>query len=207
MARRFNTPGQLASAARGLGTWTLLGAGSVVGNAAARVAIVDRRGRATAAAERSLGASLSASSTVLGGQIHGLADCGRSHSADLRRYCPGECRRGHTASVRSRAERNSRPVRDRLRGDRHRRKRLDHFCRPRRRYITTAERRHPIDVFVYGPAGHPLRGRQRIVCLHQCPERDRAGTVTCSISIDGEVVSTNTSSGAYTIATCEGAVP
>ena len=30
------------------------------------------------------------------------------------------------------------------------------------------------------------------------------GTVTCRITVDGEVVSENTSSGAYSIATCDG---
>lgn len=34
-----------------------------------------------------------------------------------------------------------------------------------------------------------------------------AGSVTCRITVDGAVVSENTSSGGYTIATCKGEVP
>lgn len=34
-----------------------------------------------------------------------------------------------------------------------------------------------------------------------------AGAVTCRISVDGKEISNNTSSGAYTIATCQGRVP
>ena len=34
-----------------------------------------------------------------------------------------------------------------------------------------------------------------------------AGSVTCRIAVDGVVVSENTSSGAYVIATCQGSVP
>ena len=34
-----------------------------------------------------------------------------------------------------------------------------------------------------------------------------AGSVTCRITVDGVVVSENTSSGGYTIATCQGSVP
>lgn len=34
-----------------------------------------------------------------------------------------------------------------------------------------------------------------------------SGTVTCSIVLDGKVISSNTSTGGYVIATCEGRVP
>lgn len=34
-----------------------------------------------------------------------------------------------------------------------------------------------------------------------------AGAITCTITVDGQVVSTNRSEGAYTIATCKGRVP
>lgn len=37
--------------------------------------------------------------------------------------------------------------------------------------------------------------------------RGSSGSLTCRITVDGVVVSTNTSSGAYTIATCSGSVP
>lgn len=36
---------------------------------------------------------------------------------------------------------------------------------------------------------------------------DASGSVTCRISVDGYIVSENTSSGGYTIATCKGQVP
>lgn len=36
---------------------------------------------------------------------------------------------------------------------------------------------------------------------------DEYGSVTCRITVDGTVVSENTSSGGYTIATCQGRVP
>ena len=34
-----------------------------------------------------------------------------------------------------------------------------------------------------------------------------AGSITCTIRVDGQVISTNRSEGAYTIATCKGRVP
>lgn len=37
--------------------------------------------------------------------------------------------------------------------------------------------------------------------------QQHAGSVTCRITVDGTVVSENTSSGGYTIATCQGTVP
>jgi hypothetical protein len=37
--------------------------------------------------------------------------------------------------------------------------------------------------------------------------KDAAGDVTCRIRVDGTVISENTSSGGYTIATCKGTVP
>lgn len=37
--------------------------------------------------------------------------------------------------------------------------------------------------------------------------KDAAGDVTCRITVDGKVISENTSSGGYAIATCKGSVP
>jgi hypothetical protein len=37
--------------------------------------------------------------------------------------------------------------------------------------------------------------------------RDAAGSVTCRITVDGRVLSENTSTGGYVIATCQGRVP
>lgn len=37
--------------------------------------------------------------------------------------------------------------------------------------------------------------------------QDAAGSVTCRITVDGSVISENTSSGGYAIATCQGRVP